>query len=179
MRNAAPIAGAAVAAALLLSGCGGTGDGAGTGKVASGSPEASRSGDGEGKDADQAFQGAWEAGTDGTKVILVVAERTASLSVGRKTACLGTVEGRTVTVRCSNGDTTRTTGTLEPGNDSKSLTVAWKDGPTDAFTRSPAGGIKLPSGAPTSLPSEVPTTLPSSIPTGLPSEILPKLPAGN
>ncbi|MFJ4713232.1 hypothetical protein [Streptomyces sp. NPDC088785] len=151
---------AAVAAALAVSGCSGDGgDGAGrsgAGATASSSASASAapegsagSGSGSAEDA----VGIWSATTDGQAVVLVIGGRQASLSTGDGHLCTGTVTGtgeRTLTLKCADGNTDRTAGTVE-SNDGSTMRVSWKAGARDTFKRSTNG--KLPTG----LPSGVPT----------------------
>ncbi|MFF9480899.1 hypothetical protein [Streptomyces sp. NPDC014733] len=156
MRKAAQIAGAAALAAMLLSGCGSSGsseDEPAGGKPASSAPDAG------GKPAEgTAVEGAWETEEGGEPLILVFKNGTAALSRGHKAGCLGKVQQMggmsMVALKCTDGDTSRTMGTLRPAADGKSLTVSWKGGPTEKYQRSADGKVKipdlpeLPSGAP-------------------------------
>ncbi|KUL36234.1 hypothetical protein ADL22_25290 [Streptomyces sp. NRRL F-4489] len=155
MRKAVQFAGAAAVAALLLSGCG-SGSGGDSGKkdgatAPGNAPETAptSAGGGDGKAADPAaVEGAWKAGTAAAPLVLVVAKGTVAFSNGHQAACMGTVQkiaGASVAVlKCTDGDTTRTMGTLRPGADGKTLTVDWKNGPTEKYTRSTDGSIKIP-----------------------------------
>ncbi|MGW1376554.1 hypothetical protein ACWD6P_20120 [Streptomyces sp. NPDC002446] len=149
MRKAAQIAGAAAIAAMLLSGCGSSGGNDSDSKPSK-TPEAAPSTPGE---ADKpasptAVEGAWKTGSGSSPQILVISKGTVALSNGHKAACLGKVQemaGMTMAViKCTDGDTTRTMGTLKPGSDGKTLTVDWKNGPTEKYTKSTDGSVKIP-----------------------------------
>ncbi|GAA2599576.1 hypothetical protein ACWCO0_12695 [Streptomyces tubercidicus] len=148
MRKAAQIAGAAAIAAMLLSGCGSSGgNDNGNDSKPSKSPEQPPSTPDKPADA-AAFEGAWKAGTEKSPLILVIQKGTVAFSNGHKAACLGKVQemaGMTMAaVKCTDGDTTRTMGTLKPGADGKTLTVDWKNGPTEKYTKSSDGSVKIP-----------------------------------
>ncbi|MFJ6751335.1 MULTISPECIES: hypothetical protein [unclassified Streptomyces] len=161
MRKAAQIAGAAAIAAMLLSGCGSSGD-EGKESAPSKQPESAPSTPGGAdKPADgSALTGAWETKTADSKLIFMITKGTAVLSEGHKTACLGKVQEMAgvsmAALKCTTGDDTRTMGTLKPGADGKTLTVTWKNGPTDKFTKSTDGNLKIP---------DVPE-MPSGVPNG-------------
>ncbi|MFI0711002.1 hypothetical protein ACH4SK_10155 [Streptomyces inhibens] len=149
MRKAAQIAGAAAIATMLLSGCGSSGN-TGSDSKPSKTPEAAPS---TPSDADKpagptSVEGAWKAGSDKSPMILVITKGTVAFSNGHKAACLGKVQemaGVSMAVlKCTDGDTTRTMGTLKPGSDGKSLTVNWKSGPTEKYTKSSDGSVKIP-----------------------------------
>ncbi|MER0480759.1 hypothetical protein ABR737_20850 [Streptomyces sp. Edi2] len=147
MRKAAQIAGAAAIAAMLLSGCGSSGDnGSGNDSKPSKSPDAPSTPD---KPAGAgAVEGAWKAGTKSSPLILVISKGTVAFSNGHKAACLGKVQemaGMTMAaIKCTDKDTTRTVGTLKPAADGKTLTVDWKNGPTEKYTKSSDGSVKVP-----------------------------------
>ncbi|WP_043264939.1 hypothetical protein [Streptomyces sp. CT34] len=150
MRKAAQFAGAVAVAALLLSGCGSSGGSGKDGSTPDKTPEAAPStpgGDGKASGA-TAVEGAWKGGTASSPLVLVVAKGTVAFSNGHKSACMGKVEkmaGMTMAVlKCTDGDTTRTTGTLKPSADGKTLTVSWKGGPTEKYTKSEDGSVKIP-----------------------------------
>lgn len=164
MRKAAQIVGAAALAAMLLSGCGSSSD-TGSDDKPEARPESSAppAPDGADKPADSAaLEGAWETESGGEPLILVITKGTVALSQGHTTACLGKVQemaGVTMAaVKCTSGDDTRTMGTLKPGADGKSLTVDWKGGPTEKYTKSANDKVKIPD-----LP-ELPD-MPSGMPT--------------
>ncbi|UQA94647.1 hypothetical protein [Streptomyces halobius] len=166
MRKATQVVGAAAIAAMLLGGCGGSG-GDKRDSPASKAPESAPSApEGADKPANSAaVEGAWEAKSADGKLILAIAKGTVALSNGTKTACLGKVQnmaGVTAAVlKCTDGDDTRTTGTLKPSADGKSLTVDWKNGPTEKYTKSTDGSVKIPD-----MP-ELPTDMPTGMPTDL------------
>jgi len=148
VRKAAQIAGAAAIAAMLLSGCGSSGgsDKGNDGKPSKSPDHAPSTPD---KPADPAaFEGAWKAGTEKSPLILVIQKGTVAFSNGHKAACLGKVQemaGMTMAaVKCTDKDTTRTMGTLKPGADGKTLTVDWKNGPTEKYTKTSDGSVKIP-----------------------------------
>ncbi|MDT0456265.1 hypothetical protein RM550_11005 [Streptomyces sp. DSM 41527] len=147
MRKAAQIAGAAAIAAMLLSGCGSSGgNGNGNDSKPSKSPDAPSTPD---KPAGAgAVEGAWKSGTKSSPLILVISKGTVAFSNGHKAACLGKVQemaGMTMAaVKCTDKDTTRTMGTLKPAADGKTLTVDWKNGPTEKYTKSSDGSVKVP-----------------------------------
>ncbi|MFG2208474.1 hypothetical protein [Streptomyces sp. NPDC048638] len=153
MRKATQIAGAAAIAAMLLSGCGSSGD-KGSDSTPSKAPESGPStpggdGAGDGKTTGgKAFEGAWKAGSADSPLILMITKGTVALADGHKTACMGKVQemgGMTAAaLTCTKGDDTRTMGTLKPGSDGKTLTVSWKNGPTEKYTKSTDGSVKIP-----------------------------------
>ncbi|MFJ9851450.1 hypothetical protein [Streptomyces sp. NPDC101150] len=149
MRKAAQIAGAAAIAAMLLSGCGSSGD-KGSDSTPSKAPESVPSTPGGGDKATdgKAFEGAWKAGSADSPLVLVIAHGTVALADGQKTACMGKVQGMAgmtvAALTCTKGDNTRTMGTLKPGSDGKTLTVDWKNGPTEKYTKSSDGSVKIP-----------------------------------
>ncbi|WP_433546371.1 hypothetical protein ACQPZG_15620 [Streptomyces sp. CA-294286] len=161
---------AALAAALLLTGCSSDGD-KGKAPQDSASPEASAdagaatttppAGDAGAGDVN----GSWMATTNGKSVFLTVQDDAAGI-LGEH-MCTGRVVRQgavTLDLKCPNGNTDRAKGTVTTGADGKSLTVKWEgSGIEDRFTRGPAGG--LPSGIPTDLPSGIPTDLPSGLPS--------------
>ncbi|WP_432143841.1 hypothetical protein [Streptomyces sp. bgisy084] len=156
MRKAAQIAGAAAIAAMLLSGCGSSG-GNDNGKDSTPSKSPDHAPSTPDKPADPAaFEGSWKSGPK----ILVVSKGTVAFSNGHKAACLGKVQemaGMTMTaLKCTDGDTTRTMGTLKPGADGKTLTVDWKNGPTEKYTKSADDSVKIPDMP--EMPSGMPTS---------------------
>ncbi|MFI8996352.1 hypothetical protein [Streptomyces sp. NPDC053542] len=135
MRKAAQFAGAAAIAALLLSGCGSSGEG---GEESKPSPSA------EGADKPATgIDGAWQSKSANGTVTLAVIGDSATLSDG-KTACQGTVQDMGATMlalKCSNGDDTRSMGNVKQTGDT--LTVSWKNGPTEEFTKT-EGKVEIP-----------------------------------
>ncbi|MGX1853723.1 hypothetical protein OIU91_24405 [Streptomyces sp. NBC_01456] len=159
MRKAAQIAGAAAIAAMLLSGCGSSGDTGSDSKPSKAPQDAPSTPGGTGKSAGTgAVEGAWKSGSAGKPLILVISQGTVAFSNGHQAACLGKVQemgGMAMAVlKCTDGDTTRTMGTLKPGADGKTLTVDWKNGPTEKFTKSSDGSVKIPDMP--QLPSQMP-----------------------
>ncbi|MCF3175286.1 hypothetical protein IPZ61_18420 [Streptomyces sioyaensis] len=149
MRKAAQIAGAAAIAAMLLSGCGSSGDTGSDSKPSKAPQDAPSTPGGADKSAGAgAVEGAWKGGSGSKPLILVVSKGTVAFSNGHKAACLGKVQemgGVTMAaLKCTDGDTTRTMGTLKPGADGKTLTVDWKNGPTEKFTKSSDDSVKIP-----------------------------------
>ncbi|WP_053925051.1 hypothetical protein [Streptomyces chattanoogensis] len=149
MRKAAQIAGAAAVAAMLLSGCGSSGD-KGSDSAPSKAPESGPSTPGGGDKAPggKAFEGPWKAGSADSPLVLVVSHGTVAFAEGHKTACMGKVQemgGTAMAVlTCSKGDDSRTMGTLRPGSDGKTMTVEWKNGPTEKYTKVTDGSVKVP-----------------------------------
>jgi len=141
VRTSARYAGAAVlAAVLLVGGCGG-GDGGGDGPDAGNSPAARDSAGPTADAGDRTPDGGGVEGTWSTKdgadaLVLSVSGNQAAL-LG-ETACSGPVDTAsdpvTFTLTCTDGSTDRTEGTVK-SLDGKSLTVAWKSGATDTFTK--------------------------------------------
>ncbi|MFC6067570.1 hypothetical protein [Streptomyces ochraceiscleroticus] len=135
MRKAAQIAGAAAIAAMLLSGCGSSSEGDEESKP-------SQSADGADKPA-SGIDGAWQSKSANGTVTLAVIGESATLSTG-KTACQGTVQDMGTTMlalKCSDGDDTRSMGTVKQTGDK--LTVSWKNGPTEEFTKT-EGKVEIP-----------------------------------
>ncbi|MFJ9128409.1 hypothetical protein ACIRJS_30335 [Streptomyces sp. NPDC102340] len=159
---------AAVVAALALGGCSGGGDGDG-GKAAGSdtpgnsssasesSPSGSSSSDspsaGSGSSSVKDAEGIWKATTGGKPVVLVVGAKQAALTTADGHLCTGALAGSgkpTLTLRCADGDTDRTKGTVE-SNDGSTMRVSWDAGQNDTFKKSKDGEL------PTSLPSGLPT----------------------
>ncbi|GGX28306.1 hypothetical protein [Streptomyces chryseus] len=155
------VAAAAVAAALVLTGCSGDngadagGDkGKDTGANGTSGGSAGQSstppGADQGTSADVA--GSWLATTDGKIIALII--QGSDAAVAGEHVCSGTVaEGDKVTLRlkCADGDADRTTGVVTPGAGGDSITVKWGSGIKDTFRKS-AAGDKLPEGIPSDLP---------------------------
>ncbi|MFJ8826238.1 hypothetical protein ACIREE_31280 [Streptomyces sp. NPDC102467] len=163
IRTVRGIAGAAaVAAALVVTGC--SSDDSGKDKGAdqasdSSSSSAATDGGASSGSAGSAkdTEGIWSATTDGQAVVLVVGGKQASLSTGDGHLCTGTVteSGKpTLDLKCADGNNDRTAGSVE-SNDGKTMKVSWGAGAADTFTKSADG--KLPTGLPTGLPSGMPT----------------------
>ncbi|MFD5099700.1 hypothetical protein [Streptomyces albidochromogenes] len=154
------VAAAAVAAALVLTGCsGGNGADAGgdkgrdtgaNGTSGGGGQSSTSPGADQGTSADVA--GSWVATTDGKIIALII--QGSDAAVAGEHVCTGTVaEGGKVTLRlkCADGNADRTTGVVTPGAGGDSITVKWGSGIKDTFRKS-AAGDKLPDGMPSDLP---------------------------
>ncbi|MFJ5725317.1 hypothetical protein [Streptomyces sp. NPDC093149] len=142
---------AGIVIAVALTGCG-SGNGNGKGDPGSGS-DAGRTGrvaGGGGSDAGAdaaSLEGGWAGKTDGKAVILSVASGKAVL-VTEQQACTGTVKeaGKvTLALKCADGDTARTTGSVV-SNDGSTIKVSWDGGTEDTLARTEPGAI--PSGLP-------------------------------
>ncbi|MHB9753058.1 hypothetical protein ACYBSK_01565 [Streptomyces sp. BYX5S] len=165
---------AAVLAVLVVGGCGGD-DGGGDEKdaaaggssasasasasaPASASPGEEASGDGAsagaGAGSVKDAQGIWSATSDGKPVVLVVGDKQAALTTGDGHLCTGTLTGAdkpALTLKCADGNTDRTAGSVE-SNDGSTMRVSWKTGEQDTFKKTKGGEL------PTALPSGLPTT---------------------
>lgn len=159
----AGIAVVAVAAALLLSGCGGSADKrqavtptdspeppsapstsaaraatatAGADGTATTAPTPSAGGTASPDEATRSVQGVWLAAQGDTKVQLVLGNGEADLT-GTHLCGGGYTEksGVDITLTCMDGDRERTKGQGVLAPDGSTLTVQWTDGPTDVFTR--------------------------------------------
>lgn len=143
-----PGAWAAVAAAVLLTGCGSDGSGdktTGTDPTPSGTRSPS-----DAKGA--ALEGIWVGKSrTGSPLVLSIAGDNAALF--GEHACTGTVSGAkgTFDLRCPDGNDDRSTGTATVADDGTTMTVRWGAGDSDVFKKSADG--KLPKGLPTTLPS--------------------------
>ncbi|MBC2878763.1 MULTISPECIES: hypothetical protein [Streptomyces] len=155
MRKAAQITGAALIAAVLMTGCSSGSDDK-DGKKADAKPEqsAGRSAapgqDGEGAKGDGSEDklisspgGAYLAqSAEGPVALTIVAGQAALASDGGKRTCSGTVSGKSLTLTCSDGGDKRTRGLIEK-SDATSMVVFWEGGPKETFARQ-SGGAKLP-----------------------------------
>ncbi|ARX85368.1 MULTISPECIES: hypothetical protein [Streptomyces] len=151
---------AALAAALVLTGCSSDGDDKADGdkgkdKGASDSASKSPGGSGsdDGSDSDGAgasgkdLEGSWVATTGGKPVALVITKNRATL-VGEH-VCNGfaAVGGdQTIKLKCADGDMDRTKGRID-SVDGETLKVTWEGFGKDEFLRTKGG--KLPEGLPT------------------------------
>ncbi|MFF8914947.1 hypothetical protein ACF08M_16905 [Streptomyces sp. NPDC015032] len=125
----------------------GAGAGAGAGKNGRATGDSNGSGDGESGADGAALEGGWAGKTDGKAVVLSVASGKAVL-VTEQQACTGTVNDTgkvTLTLKCTDGDTRRTTGSVE-SNDGKTAVVSWDSGTKDTLAKTAPGAI--PSGLP-------------------------------
>nr|WP_237551478.1 hypothetical protein [Streptomyces sp. SID8367] len=148
---------------MAVSGCSGDDGGSDKGAAGSSSAAAPTAGSSDGASGSDSGSGSskdpvgiWSATTDGKPVVLVIGGQQASLSTGDGHLCTGTLAGEeTLSLRCADGDTTRTAGTIE-SNDGSTMKVSWKAGAQDTFKKSANG----------QLPTDLPTSLPSGLPTG-------------
>lgn len=150
MRRSARYTGVAVAmaAALLVSGCGSSGDGD-EGKSAD--EQSQDSGDGNGDEATDAepgtVQGVWTTTVDGKDLILTIVGDAATV-VQDDAFCTGRLteaDGPSLSLKCPGGDQgeDRTNGKVE-SVDSESLEVSWNGGDTDTFDRQADAPSDLP-----------------------------------
>ncbi|KLJ03857.1 hypothetical protein [Streptomyces sp. KE1] len=159
---------ASAAALLLLTGCGGDSDssGGGTGKHKGGSHGSDSDGDGGtggsgsggASSAPGSADGAWHATVEGTSLFLTITgNQAATLGKG---SCAGTYQAQTLSLKCADGSTDRTSGKAELSGDGDSLTVSWEASGEETFRRVDPGTL------PQELPTDLPTELPSDLPTG-------------
>ncbi|MFE5873132.1 hypothetical protein ACFQ6V_31385 [Streptomyces roseifaciens] len=167
MRKAVQITGAALCAAVLMTGCSSESDGgkkddkpAGGATPASQAPAEQPSA--PAADAKRAtaaeLAGGWSNSgklTDKSLVILSFAQDRVMLS--GKTACSGTLvdnsQPATITIKhCQDGSTDYSTGTIKDF-DGKSFTVAWASGKQDKMTKA-VGADGKPAGLPGGLPAK-------------------------
>ncbi|MFF3264241.1 hypothetical protein ACFYWO_34355 [Streptomyces sp. NPDC002932] len=114
----------------------GGGDGASDGAASTGGPKA--------------LEGAWAGQTDGKAVVLSVAHGKAVV-VADSHVCSGSAKGTdkvTLDLRCADGDTDRTAGTIE-SNDGKTVVVAWDGGTKDSLGKTDADSLEGLPGLPT------------------------------
>ncbi|MEU9617803.1 MULTISPECIES: hypothetical protein [unclassified Streptomyces] len=157
------VAVAGLVTAVALTGCSSDseksdpGNGADAGKT-SRAPDGGGDSDSGGVDSGAdgaALEGGWAGKTDGKAVVLSVASGKAVL-VTEQQACTGTVNDTgkvTLTLKCADGDTRRTTGSVE-SNDGKTAVVSWDSGTKDTLAKTAPGAI------PSSLPDlpDLPTS---------------------
>lgn len=129
----------------------GSGTGSGTGSAdASGSGSGSGSGGGGPTDGAAALEGAWAGKADGKALVLSVASGKAVL-ITEQGACTGEVRDTgtvTLALKCADGSTERTDGTVESVN-GRTLVVSWSGGAKetrDTLAKTAPG--TLPSGLP-------------------------------
>ncbi|MEU4212849.1 hypothetical protein AB0F13_23105 [Streptomyces sp. NPDC026206] len=172
MRKAVQITGAAIIAAVLMTGCSKSSDDEGKKTGATPSADAGKQTPGDaskgqtpggtpGKNNVSAadLAGGWSNGgklTDKSLVILSFAQSTVMLS--GKTACSGTLvdNAQPVTInikRCQDGSTDYTTGTVK-NFDGKSFTVAWASGKEDKFSKAVGADGKPAAGLPGGIPAK-------------------------
>lgn len=150
MRKAVQITGAAVFAAVLMTGCSKSSDG-GDKKVPATPPAAADSQAPAAGGASSAPAGGTTGSVDGAWGAAQSADGAVGLSIhGAKGAvvngkhiCPGEVNQSakpvTLTLKCNDGDTTRSQGTIV-SSDGKSLTVSWASGRKDTFVKADGAG---------------------------------------
>ncbi|MFI1728597.1 hypothetical protein ACH40E_05015 [Streptomyces acidicola] len=159
-------AAAGLAAALVLTACGGDGsdgdhggDGDSTDKASSAAPsatETSDTGGGSGASGAQSeLAGSWVATTEGKAVALIVTGEDASVFDTGGSICSGSAKEesgmRMIRLTCPDGGDDRTVGMVDSVS-ANSLTVTWESGiGKETFQKAPGG--KLPSGMPSGLPT--------------------------
>ncbi|WP_431042821.1 hypothetical protein ACQUSR_13560 [Streptomyces sp. P1-3] len=154
MRKAAQITGAALIAAVLVTGCSSSNDDKDDKKspIAGGQSNAPAGGDG--------------STASGTYISQAAGSRPVSLVItGDKAAiagphlCQGTYSNNMLMLQCSDGNTDRTKGKVTVSDGGKTVTVDWDAlSENDTFTRTgdmPTGGV--PTGVPTNVPTDLPT----------------------
>lgn len=164
MRRSARFTGAAVAmaAALLVSGCGSSGDDSSDEKKPSeeqsNGADNDSGDDGDGDDPTEAkpgsLTGIWSTKVDGKDLMLTVVGDGAALVYGTDKPCTGRVTDAgkpTITLKCPEGGEERTNGSVD-SVDSQALKVTWNGGDTDTFARQ----ADAPSGLPTGLEDILP-----------------------
>ncbi|OKK24480.1 hypothetical protein AMK09_06720 [Streptomyces sp. CB02488] len=147
--------------ALALTGCGSDNDkpdsdsDKGSGSASAPTPDHSDGsstggGDGASGGGPEALEGAWAGQTDGKAVVLSVAHGKAVV-VADSHVCSGSAKGTdkvTLELRCADGDTDRTAGTIE-SNDGKTVVVAWDGGTKDSLGKTDADSLEGLPGLPT------------------------------
>ncbi|MHC3819110.1 hypothetical protein [Streptomyces sp. DT9] len=146
---------------LALTGCGSDNDkpdsdsDKGSGSASAPTPDHSDGsstggGDGASGGGPEALEGAWAGQTDGKAVVLSVAHGKAVV-VADSHVCSGSAKGTdkvTLDLRCADGDTGRTAGTIE-SNDGKTVVVAWDGGTKDSLGKTDADSLEGLPGLPT------------------------------
>ncbi|UUN31319.1 hypothetical protein KK483_19750 [Streptomyces sp. FIT100] len=169
------VAAAGLASALALTGCSsGSGDDTadqGKGRERSGATATptptpsgsgsdgagSGSGSGSGDPSGGGLEGTWAGLSDSKVIALSVKDGQATLVAGQH-VCNGTVQRAgavTLALKCADGDTERTSGTVDSNNGTK-VVVSWSTGPKDTLTKTEPGGFTL------DVPTQAPTTGPTS-----------------
>ncbi|MEV6652685.1 hypothetical protein [Streptomyces sp. NPDC051219] len=150
-------AAAALAGALVLTGCSSSDkDGGGdAGKEGAGGTTQPSAPSGGGDTKPGGVDGSWLSTTGGKTVAMVIDGKQVALA--GEHVCTGTVAEQTLTLKCMDGNTDRTSGTMA-ASDGKTLQVSWSAGLKETFART--------EGQPgTGLPSDLPSELPSGFPT--------------
>ncbi|MFF5131528.1 hypothetical protein ACFY41_31980 [Streptomyces syringium] len=147
MLKAAQFTGAALMAAVLMTGCGsGSDDGkkkdkeTGATAPASDKPGAGGESAQPGAGDPAKMDGMWNR-QKGTEIIRVTIMNTTAISASAGAVCNGpaTKSGTTakLDLKCNASDNTRAKGTATLSADGKKLTVSWDNGPTEDFTKDP------------------------------------------
>ncbi|MES4904470.1 MULTISPECIES: hypothetical protein [unclassified Streptomyces] len=154
MIKAVRIAGAVAAAALLMTGCGSDSDDGGdkpeASKKAPSSEQSSAPAEGG---AGGEVSGAYVAKADGEALILSIKGKTAALVAGKHT-CTGEyadMGNKMLMLKCADGNTDRTMGSVKASADGKTLSVSWDAGMNDTFTK-----VTTPADIPTNFPTDIP-----------------------
>lgn len=156
MIKAVRIAGAAAAAVLLVAGCGSDSDGGDSksdpSKKAPSAEQSSAPAEG-GAGGDAA--GVYMSKSDGEAMVLSINGSTAVLVAG-KHSCTGEytdtgAANKMLMLKCADGNTDRTMGSVKASADGKSLTVDWDAGMNDTFTK-----VTTPADIPTGFPTDIP-----------------------
>lgn len=154
MIKAVRIAGAAAAAALLVAGCGSDSDGGDSksdpSKKAPAAEQSSAPAEGG---AGGEVSGAYMSKSDGEAMILSISGEKAALVAG-KHQCAGEyadMGNKMLMLKCADGNTDRTTGSVKASADGKTLEVSWDAGMNDTFTK-----VTTPADIPTGFPTDIP-----------------------
>ncbi|WP_159395183.1 hypothetical protein [Streptomyces albireticuli] len=143
MRRAAQFTGAALVAAVLMTGCGSGGGDKDGGKKEAGAPSAAPSSPARGGVPDSkggsSLDGVYAArSADGPVGLSVHQGKAALYADSGKRACTGTVgvdrKPVTFALTCADGNTDRASGKVERA-DGKALVVSWANGGKDTFSR--------------------------------------------
>ncbi|MEU2428939.1 hypothetical protein ABZ611_05350 [Streptomyces sp. NPDC007861] len=114
-------------------------------------------GSGSGDPSGGGLEGTWAGLSDSKVIALSVKDDQATLVAGQH-VCNGTVQRAgavTLALKCADGDTERTSGTVDSNNGAK-VVVSWATGPKDTLTKTEPGGFTL------DVPTQAPTTGPTS-----------------
>lgn len=158
MIKAVRIAGAAAAAALLVTGCGNDGDGGDSKSDPSQkAPSAEQSSAPAEGDAGGEASGVYMSQSGGEAMVLSINSGKAVLVAGKHNctgeyADTGNKSGnKMLMLKCADGNTDRTMGSVKASADGKTLTIDWDAGMDDTFTQ-----VTTPADIPTSFPTDIP-----------------------
>ncbi|MGW1074421.1 hypothetical protein [Streptomyces sp. NPDC002537] len=149
MRRAAQCTGVALAATVLMTGCGsGGGDKADKPSASASSPQAPGPGEVPAANGGGHLDGVYGARSDdGTIGLSIFQGKAVVYAKNGQRVCTGTVGERakpvTLALKCADGDTERSAGTVEK-SEGKTLVVSWGAGKTDTFART-GDPVPLPS----------------------------------